>query len=281
MKLEYQLKLTNVPENIIITSPIPKEVTATISGRGYDMLDYVIKNQVRLIEVDFQELLRNDFMLTIDNNLWKRLLMKQIGSTFQQVATAPPTLQLYYSSGLRKRVPITYSGECQTGSQYSLCDIKILPDSVEVYAPAHIYDSIKVVQTEERNYSDIKRTFTERIAINPGLGIKTVPDSVDVQFRIDLFTEKTVSVPILCENTPKNKIVRTFPLSTKLTFRVSASEFNNITEDDFLVTIDYNNINISSNSCKLILSKAPSAASHIRLSPETVEYVIEKNSQAW
>ncbi len=276
MRIDYELKIHNIPENIIITSPIPKEVTASIGGRGYDVLDYAMNNDDRTIDVDFSELFRTDISLSIDNNLWRRLLTKEIGSTLRNVNTAPPTLLLSYSNGQKKRVPVVYAGKSRTGAQYSLRNIKITPDSVDVYAPANIYDSISTIYTEVRNFDNLENPLTEKIHLAPAEGVKVVPETVDVHFHVELFTEKTLSVPIYCENTPLYKIVRTFPTHATLTFRVSASNFSRITEKDFLVTIDYNKFNSNSQSCPLHISAQPAEASHIRLSPSTVEYVIEK-----
>ncbi len=277
MKIDYNLNITNIPENIIITSNVPEEVTASIEGRGYDMFDYVVDNNDRTIDVDFSELIRTDINLSIDNNLWRRLLIKEIG-TILQVHTTPPTLLFSYSNGQKKRVPVAYAGKCTTGTQYTLRQTTITPDSVDVYAPANKHDSISVILTEPLNFNEVERTFTTNIPLAPDDGVKVMPENVDVNFQIEMFTEKTVSVPIYCEHTPADKIVRTFPMSTSVTFQVIASEFDNITANDFLVTIDYNNLNANTKSCQLTLSSKPNEVSHVRLSPTTVEYVIEKNN---
>ncbi len=278
MKVDYQLQIHNIPENIIITSDVPEEVTASIGGRGYDVLEYVVNNNDRTIDVDFSELIRTDISLSIDNNLWRRLLIKEIGSTLRQVTTTPPTMLFSYSNGHKKRVPVVYSGKCTTGTQYTLRQTTISPDSVDVYAPSNKYDSIGAILTEPLTFKDVERSFTTNIPLAPDEGVKVIPENVEVNFNIEMFTEKTVIVPIYCENIPDNKIVRTFPTQTSVTFQVIASQFDNITADDFLVIIDYNCLSDNSKSCQLSLSSAPDVVSHIRMSPTTVEYVIEKNN---
>ena len=114
------------------------------------------------------------------------------------------------------------------------------------------------------------------MALDTAHGIKVIPDSIDLQIFVDLFTEKTVSVPIYCENIPSNKVLRTFPLKANITFRVSANQFNNANEDNFVVVVDYNQIKEDSKNCKLILRSQPAGVSNIRISPETVEFIIEQ-----
>ena len=54
------------------------------------------------------------------------------------------------------------------------------------------------------------------------------------------------------------------------------NQFNNINEENFVVVVDYNQIKENSRNCKLILRSQPSGVSNVRISPETVEFIIEQ-----
>lgn len=276
LKLDYRLEITGIPENIIITSDIPQQINITIAGRGYDVLDYAINRNGKTIKVDYSEINKTDIALSLDNNTWKRVMSKELKGTISFASASPATIELPYSNGKKKRVPVEYIGRIKTGAQYSLCGTKISPDSVDLYAPDNIYDSISVIHTESRDFHDIEDTITTRLALAPQHGIKVMPDSVNLQILVDLFTEKTVSVPIYCENIPSNKVLRTFPLKAQITFRVSANQFNSINEEQFVVVVDYNQIRENSKNCKLILRSQPAGVSNVRISPENVEYIIEQ-----
>ena len=276
LKLDYQICLTGIPENVIITSDIPEQISVTIAGRGYDVLEYAINRKSKVIKVDYSDINKTDIALSLDNNSWKRILNKELKGAISFISASPATIEMPYSNGEKKRVPVEYAGKIKAGAQYSLCGIKIIPDSIDLYAPKNIYDSINVVYTEKHYFQDIEDTITSRLALETAHGIKVIPDSIDMQIFVDLFTEKTVSVPIYCENIPPSKVLRTFPLKAQLTFRVSANQFNNINEENFVVVVDYNQIKENSRNCKLILRSQPSGVSNVRISPETVEFIIEQ-----
>ena len=276
VNLEYDLRIVNVPKNLIFTSDMPKTVSVAVSGRGFTILQYVVNKQYKVLNVDYNDLPKMGGTLTIDNYVWKKTLMKELpkGVTLQTVN--PSTVDVFYSMGEHKQIPIEFQGKIRTSEEYMLCGIELQPKYVDIYAPSAIYDTIKVVYTEPFIKNDVKDTLRFRLSLNKIKGVKMIPDTVNVKVCVDLFTAKTVKVPIYCENIPHNKILRTFPLTADVTFRVSATMFNNITEDDFVIVVDYNSIKAQDRKCKLIIRESPKGISNIKVNPEVVDYVIEQ-----
>ena len=64
--------------------------------------------------------------------------------------------------------------------------------------------------------------------LRPVRGAKFIPDQVEMNVMIDLYTEKTVEVPVFGVNFPGSKDLRTFPSKVKVTFRVGMSRFKEI-----------------------------------------------------
>ena len=61
--------------------------------------------------------------------------------------------------------------------------------------------------------------------LRPVRRAKFIPDQVEMNVMIDLYTEKTVEVPVFGVNFPGSKDLRTFPSKVKVTFRVGMSRF--------------------------------------------------------
>ena len=91
-----------------------------------------------------------------------------------------------------------------------------------------------------------------------------------------MFTTKKLQLPVLFENTPDNIIVRSFPSSVGVTFRVSSSLYSVITENDFALVVDYNSIKPGDKRCQLQMRSQPEGISNVQLSVPSVEYIIEK-----
>ena len=276
VNLEYELKIVNVPKNLIFTSEVPSTIAVAVSGRGFTILQYVMNKQHKVLNVDYHDLPKMGGTLTIDNYEWKKALTKELPKGVTPQTVNPGTVDLYYSMGEHKQIPIVFQGKIRTSDEYMLCGIELQPKYVDIYAPPSIYDTIKVVYTEPYIVNNVEDTLQIHLPLNKIKGVKMIPDTVSVKACVDLFTAKTVKVPIYCENIPHNRILRTFPLMADVTFRVSATMFNNITADDFVIVVDYNTIKTQDRKCKLIIRESPKGISNLKVTPELVDYVIEQ-----
>lgn len=276
---DYKLKIVGVPKNVIFTSDVPEKIKANISGRGYTFLNYYSKNDDRVIVVNYDELEHTSSKITIDNNTLRRSLTKKLGNALKVSTLSPAQVDIYYTNGVAKRVPIISKLKVTTGLQYALCGIKPLTDSASVYAPINIIDSIKGVYTESRKLENIEDTTVVRLAIKKIDRVKIVPDSVDVKACVDLFMEKIIPVKIYSINIPQNKVLRTFPPRANVVCRVNATRFNEISENDFTIAVDFSKVNPTDKTCKVELFSKPDGVSHVRISPENVEFIIEQTDR--
>lgn len=275
IQIDYKIQIANIPENLVVTTDIPESISATVSGRGYELMTYSAENNDKNIVIDFDELTKTDNVLIIDNAILRRNVTQKTPGAINLVSVTPSQISLSYSNGEKKKVPVIYAGSAATGSQQYIYNIDIAPDSVDIYAPADIYNSVTAIHTEDIDFNNIEQTQSIKIALNPQSGVKAIPDSVEVTFNVELFTEKTISVPIQIANTPANTLVHTFPSKASVTCRVSTNNFHSIKEDSFSVAVDYDSITANTQKCKLILQKAPSTVSNVKIVPESVEYIIE------
>ena len=273
--LDFTYEITGVPKNVVFTSELPQYIKVTAKGRGFDFLEHISKSSNH-IAIPYDALQKKRGKAFTEPMYIRRQMQKQLGASIEVTACAPSTLDTYYSTGKKKRVPVLFGGKVQVGIQHVLGQIHIKPDSVDIYAPQGLYDSVQCVYTDNTFYRHVEDTINDRLAIRHIHGVKIIPDSVKVQVCVDLFTEKKINVPVYCENCPPNKVVRTFPIKAEVTFHVSTNMYNKITEKDFLLVIDYNDIIQNPVRCQVQLRSFPREVSHIHVSPEAVEYVIEQ-----
>lgn len=274
--VEYELVITDVPKNVVITSDVPKTVVVNVGGRGFDIINFLTKARKRSLEIDYSSLAKDNGMFIIDNNVWKRIVPRVLGSSLSLNSVTPSTIEVFYSTGEHKYVPVVFSGKVNVDTQHVLCGISVHPEYVDIYAPSSRLDTITAIYTEARKFVALKDTTSARLALSPPKGVKCIPDSVDTRINVDLFTTKTLNLPIYCENIPEDKILRTFPLTASVSFRVSATLYNEIEEGDFALVVDYRSIKPGDKKCELIMRSHPDGISNIHISPSSVEYIIEQ-----
>lgn len=279
MGFNYKLEIIGMPNNLILTSNIPGEIKINCTGHGWNILQMAASNDERKLEVNFNEISQANGKINIDGNTLMRAAQKKLPKEVRYVSASPNKIEAFYSNGQHKRVPIRFNGRITTGESRYECGIVFKPDSVDIYAPNNLFKSINSISTKSVTFQGLEDTLVCMLPLEVPNGVRVIPDSVNTKICIDLFTDKTISVPIYSENTPRNTVMRTFPLQAQVTFLVSSSYYESIADNDFLLVVDYNEVKTNSNKCKIHIRQKPDNVKHIRLSPEYVEFVIEQQTE--
>lgn len=277
--LTYQLVIENLPRNLVYTSEMPSEVNVSYSSKGWNAFYYkFMKNKDLALIINFKDIAQNAGKLSIDANTLRRAAMKvkPMGMTFK--STTPNRISVFYSNGQHKRVPVIFNGHVTTTDGRFQCGTILTPDSVDLYAPEHLYGSITSIKTENMTFEELQDTLMTKLALLVPHGAKVIPDSIEACICVDIFTDKTIQVPVYSENVPTNKIMRTFPQKVEVTFLVSSTLYDDITPQDFLIAIDYKEARPGTSRCKLHLRQTPENIRHLRM-PESVEYIIEQTAE--
>lgn len=277
--LTYKLVIEDLPRNLVYTSEMPSDVNVICSGKGWNAFYYkFMKNENQALVINFKDITQNAGKLSIDANTLRRaaLKVKPMGMTFK--STTPNRISVFYSNGQHKRVPVVFNGHVTTTDGRFLCGTILTPDSVDLYAPEHLYGSITSIKTENMTFGELQDTLNTKLALLVPQGAKVIPDSIEACICVDIFTDKTIQVPVYSENVPANKIMRTFPQKVEVTFLVSSTLYEDITPQDFLIAIDYKEAQPGTSRCKLHLRQTPENIRHLRM-PESVEYIIEQTAE--
>lgn len=273
---EIRLKLTNVPENVVITTNLPPTLKLTLRGKGITLLNYTYAHKFPPIAIDFNAYSNSTGHVTILTPDIIRRLTSQLAPSTQVVSTHPDTLEYYFNYGLCKRVPVRLQGQFSTQTSYYISQIRTTPDSATVYASRSILDTITAAYVSLGRIT-ISDTTTMKPRFAGVKGAKFEPAASTVQFFVDRLVEKSVQVPIQWVNFPGSKVLRTFPSKVNVTFQVGMGSYRKITADNFVLVVNYEDlIKSNSNTCHLSLKTLPAGVTHVKITPQDVEYVIEE-----
>ena len=150
---------------------------------------------------------------------FEKKILSQLNVSSKILSIKPDTLDYIYSEGKSKLVPVRLQGKVTAGLQYYVSDTICSPDSVLVYAPEGILDTITTAYTQKINLENISDTTRRRISLASERGVKFVPGSVEVTFPVDIYTEKTVEVPCMESIFRRIKYCVLFPQRFRLLFR--------------------------------------------------------------
>lgn len=274
------VRLKDVPNDVVVTTEAPSELKIKVKDKGIVLLNYAITKIFYPINLEFTDYSSTNNHIKIYASEFEKNILSQLNASSRLLSVSPDTLEYIYSTGKAKRVPVKLQGKITPARQYYIPDTLYQPDSILVYAPSALLDTIKYAYTEKVVLENISDTTTQQLNILPVKGAKFIPHTVALTLPIDVYTEKTVEVPLYGTNFPTDKILRTFPSKVQVTFQVGMSKFKDITAEDFAIDIPYDELmRMDSDKYNIKLSVAPPEVSHIRISPTHIDFLIEQVHQ--
>ncbi len=276
------LHLDSIPENVMITTEPPSEVAATIRDRGSTLVRYWRHRELKPISLNFGKYDNGSVTarVQIPQSTIQRAIEEMLDGTSHVQSVRPDTIEFYYNRGLHYRLPVRVCGTVTTSPQSYLMGIETTPDSVDVYAPTAILDTMQAAYTKAVSLQDLTSSVTTRTQLVGIKGVRYEPREVELKAKVDFYTEKTVEVPIIGLNFPADKALRTFPAKAKVTFRIGSAQFQQVNSENFVLAATYEELlqNVPT-KYHLHLKSLPRGVSNVRISPQDVDYLIETVSQ--
>ena len=171
-------------------------------------------------------------------------------------------------------------GKVTTTPQNYLVGMRPEPDTVTVYAPTQVLDTMRAAYVSV-SMAQLTENTTVQATPRQMKGVRYEPSSIHVTALVDYYTEKTVEAAIIGLNLPGDKGLRTLPSKARVTFRVGSSQFSRYTADNFVLAATYEEL-LQNPSIKyrLHLKSLPEGVSNVRIVPQEVDYLIEQTDSS-
>ena len=256
------VRIKDVPNNVVLTSEPPSELRVRVKDKGTVLLNYMLGKSFFPVNLSFSDYKGKNNHVKIYASDFQKKILSQLNVSSRILSIKPDTLDYIYSEGKSKQVPVRFQGKVTAGLQYYVSDTICSPDSVLVYAPEGILDTITTAYTQKINLENISDTTRRRVT-----------------FPVDIYTEKTVEVPLYGINFPADKVLRAFPSKVQITFQVGLKRFRSIKASDFVINVSYEELlKLGSDKYTVKLKSFPNGINQIRIVPEQVDFLIEQVS---
>ncbi len=279
VEFSIPVRLKGVPNNVVVTSENVSELRVKVRDKGTVLVNYMLSKNLVPITLNYTDYKAVNNHIRIYANQFEKQVAARLSASSALLTIKPDTLEYIYATGKAKRIPVRLRGTISAGRQYYISDTLYSPDSVVVYAPTHLLDTITAAYTEPVHLENISDTLKYPVSLATVKGAKFIPDKTELTFPVDIYTEKTVEVPVYGINFPADKVLRAFPSKVNVTFQVGMSRYRMLNGDDFVIIVSYEDLlNLGSRKYTVKLKSAPHGVSNIRISPEQVDFLIEQIS---
>lgn len=269
------LKYTNVPHDVVFDDPLPQFVEIRVSGKGSEMfrLDFSSRDS---LEINVQDL-KNNNIHELQRNQMQQLIGSRLSSGTNLQGYLPAIISLQTSQLQKKELTVKFDGEITTSRANLVADsATFIPEKVTAYGSRQHLEKLTAAVTEYKVFNNVRSTSQLNIKIKPVDGVKFVPSEVEIYIPVQEFTERTVEVPITARNVPAGMDVKFFPSRVNVSFSVTLEEYRKIAPEDFEIKLNYSDFSHNQDGrVQIELTQKPSSAINVRLSPASVEFLLE------
>ena len=278
--LRVPLELVGVPNGTIITAPLPEEVIITIQDRGTNLFNYKRHSKgIQPIRLDFSVYDNGSVAgkASVAATDVQRAFQQQMSSSTQVLRMTPSKFEFHYNRGMSRRVPVKFIGRVATVQQNYLQQITFNPDSVTVYAPKPLLDTLRYAYTISQDFTELAKTSTFNLAFPKISGVKVVPETIQMTAHVDYYTEQTVQVSVVGLNFPAGITLKTFPAVVTVKYRVGASNARFVRPENFVLAATYEELlAVGNQKLRLQLRSLPEGVSNVRIYPQEVDFLLEQ-----
>lgn len=272
--IQFNLSIKEVPEDISFSSQ-DEELIVRVADRGTTLMNYKLGTFLP-VTVNYSELVNRKGRLTLPVSALQKRIKKQLASSTSIIAIQPDTL-LYYTKESAVRYPIRFNGLVTPARQYAVGDIVVAPDSVWVFAPAQVADTLEYLSTAYFSREELRDTLNITLPLEFADNVSCNPAEVNVTIPVYPFTQKSFELQVHGVDFPDTYRLRTFPPRVQVKMNVKSDDYELVNADDFEVGISYLDIYGSdSNRAEVKLLRCPSWVKDARIVPNIVEFIIEQ-----
>lgn len=184
------------------------------------------------------------------------------------------TLQFVFPLEKHKKVPVEVPRSLTCRSQYMQSGpFRVTPDSVTVYAPDNILETIDKVTTARLQLTDLHESQHGVVRLNELPDVRYSVSEVSFQLPVSRYVELQATVPVEVWNVPAGRQLQVFPPTAHVVLRC-AFPLPKDPLPGFKLYVDYKDFSASlSGRCAPRTLRLPSGVLEYRVEPEVFDCI--------
>jgi len=284
--ISYPIKYVNFPEDKVLLNDVPSNLSLQVKSDGYNIL----KNKLSTPSVPVVLNVRSSYLHKANDtsaapnkyyiltNVIKDEIANQIGSESELLDISPDSLIFQFGDIVHKKFKVKPCVSVETKQQYMLqSKVRAKPESVIVYGPTFILDTLSHINTECKAYKNINETISKEIPLKRINYLRYEPEKVTVTIPVEQYTEANLKIPIYIRNLPDSLSIKTFPENINVSYLVGLSNYDRVNQTMFRAEINFDSIITNAQSQVAVsLNEKPNFVRLVDYHPKRVEFIIEE-----
>ena len=217
INLKVPIVMGNISTDQALAEELPDEVTASVNGDGWSLMNMYQSPPEVYIDVTQPEV-----------NLFEQIRQQISATSNVTIQTVDPlSLQLNLEKKESKKVPVVSNVNVNFVQQYSfLADPVLDPDSIIVQGAASRIRNISQWPTQSLELQNVKQNVVTEVALKEPSSLITLSQT-EVQFRGEVaeFTEAEASVPVETRDFPSSSNITFSPSNVSIIYQIPLAEY--------------------------------------------------------
>ena len=279
--ISYPVRFVNPPRNRFVAAELPSKFELKVEAHGTTLLQHKLSLLFSPFIINISEITKDLTSTSGTYNIQTSRLLSHLSNQMGKEITIieiqqPEYISIVLDSMATKSVQVLPSVRLNFKPQYKLKGkIDVSPERITVKGPANILDTLNALYTKPRAFEKLDADIERSVKVEYPANTEITPSKVRLKIPIEKSTEKELKIPVQLTNSPENMTIKFFPSEIKVTFLVGLSEFGKVNAAQFSAVVDYNEVNGETTSIQVKIENKPDNIDNIRVSPETVEFLIE------
>tara|TARA_B100001057_G_scaffold188535_1_gene189345 strand:+ start:2825 stop:3793 length:969 start_codon:yes stop_codon:yes gene_type:complete len=274
--VDYPIELINQPVDKYWKDEHIPPLKVKVNGYGFNFLKEIFSNRLLNVDVSKLQHANSNTYFWLSQSERSNIAIELNGFSILEID--PDTLFLNFSNKTKKSVQVKVPLNLNFRENYEQYgSFKISPNTIDVFGPSHILDTLSFVYTNVLNQNDIVQSISSNLKIQLPNKLLSAKD-YDINFiqEVARFTQISNIIPIKLKNVPKGKELRIKPAEVELSYWVAMQDVDKINSSDFFVYCDYNEVDMTDNAILNVFideSKTPSIVQKVKYHPSNVEFI--------
>jgi hypothetical protein len=280
MRIEY----TNPPADKVMTRA-DNIVIIRMRANGGDLFSakYISarkKLEVNISQADIRKGRYFDRYYLLTSQL-RNQLSQRFDFAHDIISLSPDTLFLNFEEIITRAIPVKPGLTLNCKPQFQVYDsLVIIPPEIMVSGPANIIDTLTSIRTQARTLNDLDGNTEVTLPLLLPLESKKInysAEKVKAIVSVEAFTESVITLPVSSTSNDSGTRIRTFPEQVEVVYQVAIKDFKLVKPEMFTLTVTYDpEKDKNRNLLKVKVDKAPDFVRINRITPDRVEYIIQK-----
>jgi YbbR domain-containing protein len=234
----FPLKITDLPEQLLLAEKLPDHVNVTVEGKGKELLKLILAEK-KTLKIDAAEFKRGETDYTV------RPEDVPIPEDLELTVAAilpPKNLKVRLDYGMEKQLPVKPEVQVTPADGYEqVGGLHYSPKEVVVSGPRMWLRNLQEIQTQKQEIQDAKESVSGQVGLilPEGYNLSLSEDKINYSANVEKTEQtETPARSISPLNVPRRADIELRPDSASLTLAGAQSLINQLEPDSIRVFVD-------------------------------------------